>query len=316
MLSRIPLLMMYKAARINGVPLKLELASAAAVDRFALKAETITAFNDYIATCTEKSGPLHRIMHEQQRKQVEWRLFRRVTGNSPLHKSASFLRATTFDQNDLYSAGCEFEKEVAEFTSWVAGKGKGFSPTVQKPGLDDGRSVDWTEMATWWGKVPKPSAAVLRFFDDYVHDSHAWFKVIPGNPDNEKDMHEKLAALGKPRPSYVDAKAGGIRTSTSSVEEQRVADEYAKTGKIPRMTTAGREPLWLNAGYLRFRKIYDGVDWQVVSALSGTAAAAVNAGKEAAEHAVDDVKNGANRIYNEAGDWAAQQQGTDYRRGY
>jgi hypothetical protein len=84
MLSRIPLLMMYKAARMNGVPLRLETASSIAKSRFAVKSSTIEAFNAYIATCKETHGPIHRIMREQARKQIEWRLMRRVTRQTPL----------------------------------------------------------------------------------------------------------------------------------------------------------------------------------------------------------------------------------------
>jgi hypothetical protein len=53
-----------------------------------------------------------------------------------------------------------------------------------------------------------------------------------------------------------------------SEHERRAADEYAKTGKIPRMTTIGREPFGLGkAGYLRFRKIYGGWDSELISAV-------------------------------------------------
>lgn len=49
MLTRIPLLTMYRAARLAGVPLKLELASAVVQRRFEVAASTITAFNAYLA---------------------------------------------------------------------------------------------------------------------------------------------------------------------------------------------------------------------------------------------------------------------------
>jgi hypothetical protein len=61
-----------------------------------------------------------------------------------------------------------------------------------------------------------------------------------------------------------------------SDDERRTADEYAKTGKIPRMATAGREPFdssWKSwglsgkAGYLRYRKIYGGWDSELISSL-------------------------------------------------
>jgi hypothetical protein len=291
MITRIPLLIMYKAARLNGVPLKLELASPVAKARFALKVETMAAFNAYIATCKETQGPIHRIMREQARKQMEWRLFRRITGKSPLHASASFLRASSFEQNDLYSAADEFEEEIAKFISWRKEMGIVFTPSTQDAGFDNDYLDEWQEIATWWQKGPPPSPEVLNFFDNYVHDSRAWFKLIPGNPDNEKDMHAKLASWVKQRKAVkarndLESKMYGDGVNSAagsnsrvrykfvphedglSKDEQRAADEYAKTGKIPRIITKGREPFsFASAGYLRFRKIYGGWDSELISSL-------------------------------------------------
>jgi hypothetical protein len=177
MLSRIPLLMMYKAARMNGVPLKLEMASPTAKGRFALKSSTIDAFNAYIATCKETQGPIHKIMREQARKQMEWRLMRRVTREAPLQKTASFLRASASEQQDLRGAGQEFEDEIAAFTEWHNEKGTAFHPKQQKAGFDNDHLPEWEEIAGWWQESPRPPEAVLSFFDNYVHDSRAAFKI-------------------------------------------------------------------------------------------------------------------------------------------
>lgn len=313
MLSRIPLLMMYKAARLNGVPLKLELSSEAAKAKFALKEKTIIDFNAYLATCSVKEGPLHRIMREQARKQMEWRLLRRVHGQAPLQNSASFLRASSFDQNDLYSAGCEFEEEIAQIGSWMKGQKQTAGPSAHEPGIYDGRDDDWREIATWWEKQAKPSAEVIRFFDDYVHDSRAWFKLAPGSPDNEEAMHAKLAnwvrirkAPRSPLP-VVTGKSDARFAPGLTPEEERAADEYAKTGKIPRMTNSGREPLTAGAGYLRFRKIYDGADWELGAVLARAAGAAARAGKDVAESTIDGIKKDGDRIYTEAANWGWRQ---------
>ncbi|MBD8528683.1 MULTISPECIES: DUF2235 domain-containing protein [unclassified Massilia] len=177
MLSRIPLLMMYKAARVNGVPLKLEMASVTAKSRFAIKPATIDAFNAYIATCKETQGPIHLIMREQARKQMEWRLMRRVTRQAPLQKTASFLRATTSEQIDLRGAAEEFEEEIAEFTKWRKKKGANFRSVQQKPGFNNEHFPEWEEIAGWWQELPRPPDAVITLFDNYVHDSRAAFKI-------------------------------------------------------------------------------------------------------------------------------------------
>lgn len=209
MLARIPLLMMYKAARINGVPLKLEMASPTAKGRFAVKPATIDAFNAYIATCKEVQGPIHKIMREQARKQMEWRLMRRVTRQAPLQKTASFLRAMVSEQIDLQGAADEFEAEIAEFIKWRKEKGVSFRAAQQKAGFDNEHMPEWEEIAAWWQDSPQPPAAVITLFDEYVHDSRAAFKI------------------------------GGYR-----------------------------EPfLGAKAGYLRFRKVYGGEDFVLLSSL-------------------------------------------------
>jgi hypothetical protein len=303
MLARIPLLLMYKEARLNGVPLKLELAVAAAKSRFTLKVETIKAFNAYIAACKETQGPIHLIMREQARKQIEWRLARRVTGNSPTQRSVSFLRASTFDQNDLHSAGLEFEKEIEQFVAWLKDKGGKFRPATQKAGFDDEHTAEWEEIATWWGKGPQPSAAVLDFFDSYVHDSRAWFKVDPFSPDNEKDMHALLANWVKRRRAAkehneVRSKMHGRGNSRYRMladdgldeDQRRATDEYAQTGKIPRMINAGREPYELGiAGYLRFRKIYGGLDAVLLSSVPTRDAGGVMVAAVAPRDQIDSV---------------------------
>lgn len=284
MLTRIPLLMMYKAARLSGVPLKLELASPVAKERFALRPEAIKAFNAYIATCTERQGPLHRIMREQARKQMEWRLARRVSGSTPMDRSASFQRASVFDQNDLHSAAREFEEEIDAFAAWLRDKGSRFQPSAQKAGFGNSHAAEWEEIATWWGREKGVHPAVLDFFDNYVHDSRAWFKLLPGNPDNEKDMLETLASWVRTRKSVASHNQvrSKMRGRGSSIyrkraddglneDQRRAVDEYQKSGKIPRMLTEGREPwgaatdMIACAGYLRYRKIYAGSDSDLVS---------------------------------------------------
>jgi hypothetical protein len=286
MLARIPLLMMYKAARLNGVPLKLELAAPIAQARFALKPEAIKAFNAYIATCRETRGELHRIMREQGRKQMEWRLARRVNGNAPIQKSPSFGRASTFDQNDLHSAAVEFEDEIKAFREWLKRKGAGFRPVAQQRGFDNDYASEWEEISSWWNEAVRPPDEVMAFFDNFVHDSRAWFKL--NGADDEAKVHAELKGLvekrtraqalnAQPRQSALFGKADTSVTRFSdglSDEERRIADEYARTGKIPRMMTTGREPFAVaRAGYLRFRKVYGGQDAVLLSSLEERPAA-------------------------------------------
>lgn len=269
MLSRVPLLIMYKAARLGGVPLKLELADEAAKEKFELKKRLIDDFNAYIRSCRVTEGPIHVLMREQARMQMMWRMARVVSGTRPLHRTTSFLRASLFDQNDLFSAAQEFEIEMEKFKSWLSGKGKDFVPASQPPGFKNGYQSEWEEIATWWGKSEILKEEVLKFFDEYVHDSRAWFKL--GGADSEEKMHQELKrwvanrrqaqVREEMRKKWVGRGVPPSLEDNLTAEQCAIADEYAKTGKIPRMFTSGREPFALcQAGYLRFRRIYGGWD--------------------------------------------------------
>ena len=297
MLARVPLLYMYKAARLAGVPLKLEFASDVAKRRFKVEPATIAALNAYLAASPTKQGPLRAIMREQAKHHIQWRLARRVESIGAMEESGSFARASVFDQNDLHSANREFDSEVAAFESWLAKKGKNFVPKPQLAGFANEHEKEWEEIATWWRNVPTLPQAVSAFFDEYVHDSRAWFKLIPGNPDNEKEMHvllkkqvsmlqeerERKALAEKMfrenqkalfrlagRKQDSNSPQNPARLSAFSEEQIKAIDEYARTNKIPRMLTEGREPFEIGgiagrAGYLRFRKVYGGSDSVLIS---------------------------------------------------
>lgn len=270
MLSRIPLIMMYKAARLSGVPLKLELASPIAKERFACEAATINAFNSYIAECKTLRGPLHLIMREQAKKQLEWRLSRRTSGTNALGNTESFRRASAYDQNDLHCAALEFEDELNSFVEWKGGKATWVRAV--KTGLDEAQLHDWREISSWWEKLGQPSGEVADFFDNYVHDSRAAFKM--GGADSQEKVranltkwlkcinHAKDDRVARSSISGKGMTALDIKAHDGLTDDQRrAAEEYGRTGKIPRMINDGRESyLFAAAGYLRFRKIYRGFD--------------------------------------------------------
>lgn len=149
----------------------------------------------------------------------------------------------------------------------------------------------------WWAKLPAPPVPMLRFFDEYVHDSRAWFKLIPGNPDSEADMHALLREWVVIRQSALERKKladklflerqrelfrlTGRKQDEHSPrppnlpdgltdDQRRAVDQYIRTKKIPAMLTEGREPFeWSGvsgrAGYLRYRKVYGGRDSVLIS---------------------------------------------------
>ncbi len=284
MLARIPLLYMYRKARLAGVPLNLDEASPVVQQKFKVAPSVIKALNDYLSTCQVKAGTLTDIMREQGKKQILWHLARRVNGPSPLEKTDSYSRASTFDKNDLHSANLEFEVEIKDFEEWRAGKGKEFSPKSQGAGFGNSYENEWEEISTWWNKAEPLPASTLSFFDNFVHDSHAWFKLDEEFPDSEEKLKKAMVIWEQKRLAAVvqlnsqqasNGRGGGQPESIESItglseEQLRVASEYAKTGEIPQMLTNGRETktfltFTVRGGYLRYRKVYAGADDFLIS---------------------------------------------------
>ena len=281
MLARIPLAVMYKMARLAGVPLKLEHASPAAQARFKIQEKTIEDLNNYLAVCKVKSGSLTGIMREQARLQMEWRLSRRSTGKTPIEQTDFYRRSNMLDQNDFHSAFLEFEDEILDFerTRALVG-GENFKPDQQAAGFSNYHWREWAEIARWYQPHPTVSKAVAVMFDDYVHDSRSWFKIIPGNPDSvegtkkmldllcyKRDEGARLRALPASETHGRMPRDFGMKLTA---EELRLANAYTAGGKkIPPMITKGREPYGGNnfAGYLRFRKIYGGKDSVLLSSV-------------------------------------------------
>ena len=280
-MSRIPLIMMYREARLSGVPLKLELALAKAQARFQLSPQTINDFNAYLDACQvgKPVGPdkvyLHTltdIFREQRRLYIQWRRLRRVKSASPLEQTPSMKRASPFDANDLHSANLEFEAEIQAFESWMKSRGTGFKPKHQGPGFDEDYEREWEEIATWWhDSLDACTQAAARFFDEYVHDSRAWFKLVPGNPDSEYDMKMLLGewVRRKNNPRTVHHRSGMTTKSDGLTAAERAAAiefERSNCKVIPRMVNEGREPFTgAKAGYLRYRKVYAGADKFLIS---------------------------------------------------
>jgi hypothetical protein len=214
-------------------------------------------------------------MREQARLQMEWRLSRRSTGKTPIERTAFYSRSNMLDKNDFHSAFLEFEDEIAEFEEWKKDEGKGFKPAQQRAGFSNDHENEWEEIARWYQPRPTVPGAVTVMFDEYVHDSRSWFKIIPGNPDSVAKTKEMLDKLCFKRDQGARLRAGqthGRRPHDFGLqltpEELKLANAYTASGKeIPPMITKGREPYkGLNrAGYLRYRKIYGGKDSVLLS---------------------------------------------------
>lgn len=272
MLARIPLIHMYRAARLAGVPLKLELASDIVKKRFAVTPGVINSLNSYLAICQAKpKDGVHpsftEIMREQTKLRIMYHRARRMKGSRPVTASESFQRATNFDKNDLQSAYLELDDEIAAFETWMNKNGNIAQNDVQVAGFRNEKYNEWKEIARWWKTEPPLPDAAVQFFDEYVHDSRAWFKISLSAADSEQKALKLLEAWTKTLRDHEAAspyQEGGPTSSGLSDEKVAAVREYIKTGKIPRMRTEERED-WDIAGYLRYRKVYAGADNFLIS---------------------------------------------------
>ncbi|MEJ5220429.1 MAG: DUF2235 domain-containing protein [Tepidiforma sp.] len=278
MLSRIPLAVMYREARLSGMPLKLERARTAAHERFRIARETITAFNAYLAACHTREGTLREIMREQMGLSIRWRRLRHGTG---LRNLASTRRAAQEDRNDLLSADLEFAEELRLFEEWrhlhQKAERDGLLAKVSSPYfvtraclkadclVDRERSSEWELLLRDWDEPLRLPAAIVRLFDDYVHDSRAWFKI--SGPEAEEWAAElrhiefgfRLWEEHIARQCANDP--GCKRRFLIHHPHYALVKAYRKAGyRVPPMITQGREPFSLGGGYLRLRRIYSGPD--------------------------------------------------------
>lgn len=284
MLPRIPLITMYRAAKLAGVPLHLEKAPKNVQEKFRVDPRVIASLKDYLDNCKVKEGTLTAIMREQGKLHILWHRNRLSNASKPMDATASFKRASNFDKNDLHSAHMEMLEEVKLFEEWRKKKGANFKPAQQEAGFDDEHENEWEEISTWWDTEKTAPDAVLNFFDEFVHDSRAWFKLK--GPDNEKDLRDELQKKVERRKrvkiynernrkpfdgGYAAQRYQPHQMSDGfTAEENRILDEFERTGQIPRMVNEGREGfsmygLAVRAGYLRYRKVYAGGDSTLLS---------------------------------------------------
>lgn len=279
MLSRVPLAVMYREARLAGAPLKLERCRSFVKDRFKIAPETIEAFNAFLAASAAyakahpraSEKPLRMIMRGQMELSILWR----KAWAGRMSQMPSVRRAAQVDFNDIVSADQEFVQEIKAFEAWRESKFTtgpicadgvlGTCMSIEErniPGLDSGRFDEWEDIERFWSKG-NIDPAIAALFENYVHDSRAWFKL------SGLEAGEVEASLKRWVVQYDDYKAQLSSpmaysqmpvTSPLTTEQEGWVKQYKATGKVPPMKTKGREPFELGAGYLRFRRVYAGGD--------------------------------------------------------
>ena len=272
MLSRLPLGHMYRAARLAGVPLRLELAQQWIKDDYQADPMTIKRFNTFVTTSHVKTGTLTEVMRDQRKLYVLWRRQRRL---AKLEATASFQRAPMVDRNDMRGANQEFEDEVRQFEQWKKRREAVAHAHVslqasQAPGFHNDRDEEWAEISRFWSSATI-AEDVLRLFDEHVHDSRAWFKLSLSSPESDEVeglLTQWIREIDESE-RYGFPSEGFAPAPHLTSQQREWAEYYRKTGKVPEMPTDGREMMAFGAGYLRYRKIFGGGGDVLLSSTEG-----------------------------------------------
>ncbi|NMM25758.1 MAG: hypothetical protein HHJ12_00405 [Glaciimonas sp.] len=234
LLSQIPLLHMFQTARMKGVPLKpFSELDATIQDDFQVGTELASAWNAYTAAL----GPNGGLLKQHMELYYRWRAARLQS----LESTASFKAASAQEQQDMGDANRMLagDLEALQFRSErFMGEGDGMQHFPQS---DLARINQWhfnraqnrTELDDWetWAvaifnkPIPLP-AEVMRFFDDYVHDSFVGFYMA--GQVTEYDKRVKMAEVMKAKPEKIK---GFDRRVFDITSQTQIAQEKKKAGK-------------------------------------------------------------------------------------
>ncbi|MCY1223722.1 hypothetical protein D9M72_358600 [compost metagenome] len=270
LLSQMPLLDMYHEARMSAVPLlsaeklkALGAAGAAVADDLEMDGESIDLFNAYRVWSARSGvgGGIEAAQHGHMQLYWRWRLMHM----GQMAKLPSYQRANAQDRVDIRESDSDFasdaaaallrEKRESDLAPLSAGK-SGLS-AAQKDFLRIYAEFSTNASAT---KLP---AAVDRFFDEMVHDSHASFYMV--GPVTAFDREEKIKQINQKMevtrrhiawvkhtsatlilPPGQERQPPPPMDETRSLSElERRVWEYQKThpGDFPELTDADREQL-------------------------------------------------------------------------
>jgi hypothetical protein len=262
-LSRIPLSLMYRAARLSGVPLKLEEAPELIKQAFRISPQLIETFNAYVEALPKpdpkKLQPpqLHEIMANQHRLYILWR--KKMVGN--MKSLQSVIDSDSCDREDILAADKELADEIKLFQKWRTWRDQSRTDDVQQTPYSYN---EWSTIAEYWDHPPPP-AAITDLFDNYVHDSRAWFKPFGTDAGDllieMEALEARVEALEAWEKNPVGQKPAPLtKADYAKVTRYRPYRNTADACYAAGFVSEGREGGFLHGGFLRYRKIYMGDD--------------------------------------------------------
>lgn len=270
MLARIPLADMYRKARLAGVPLKPELMKKEFQDRYMIDPVLISDFNAYLALFPTPPSDFKQLLTTQYWPYLAWRLGI-LNHQGPLAMQDIWPGAKDFERKELAKAHRQFKEHFDIYCQWYAFRDNAVQqyswerpnrrqPRYAIPTFDPDYARHWNELLPLMETVAqqRDASAITaspyylpvanRFFEKYVHDSFAGFHPLGTDVAEVRQQLEQLSRAA-------DAK---LRALTE--QEKAWVQAYRDRGELPDFDPDGFEPMWLGAGYLRYRKTYAGAD--------------------------------------------------------
>ncbi len=242
LVSQIPLAHMFKEAREHGVPFppfsELE---QAIKDDYEVNQDLASAWNAYTAELGNSGNILKRHMELYYR----WR----ATRINTLEKTTSFKAASAQAQQDMRDANrmLSGDLEALRYRETPEQRVGGDYPQAEKYSWRDqgrinawhlSRAINRSQLDDWeaWAlKIfndPKPlPPEVMRFFDDYIHDSFAGFYMA--GEVTEYDRRVKIAKVVKQdrrRLEGFDLKVYDLAKKTEAAINKKKAGEELSSG--------------------------------------------------------------------------------------
>ena len=245
LLSQVPLIHMYRAARAAGVPLmdieELNKANRRdTIDDLKISESLITHFNAYL-----KNGPgggeIKKATREHLRQYWRWRL----SVSDKFTSLSSYQAASAQDKEDLAASEMDFRRDVAQAERDEVAldyrKKNPISAAINDAAIRNTiggskyiPSLSTAEKDVLADKRAKATVppAVHTFFDQYVHDSHASFYLV--GPTTKYDREQKIKAVE--RKQKEGKELNGF--------ERRIAElQKTNPGAYPKMTDADYKDL-------------------------------------------------------------------------
>lgn len=173
-LSQVPLIDMHYEAIQAGVPLRTieEIASRPALAQaFSCDKRLVETYNGWLANHGIPGGAPTEQIRAHTRQYMRWRGLRLRTGTSNLLRQRFFLESDAEDRVDLANAQALLGKTVAELR-------RGGAAAISRHAEATAQSAkDVSTLLTQVNDESSLPDAVVRMFDDYVHDSLAGFYI-------------------------------------------------------------------------------------------------------------------------------------------